>query len=144
MGQCRVRYREGGRHVACRPRYHTWTRVTYPPAVPALSLRVVADSKNNIYGMQMNNDKNLDDRRQDPANVWYDFPTKGAAAGEGMSTPRTAVVVVYLTATSGDVRPENEEDYKWKAPTPWTVLIRQFDDKAYSGRPEWDNDLALR
>src|SRR5207247_135518 len=37
---------------------NTWTRMTYPPGSPrAQAYDVVADSKNNMYGMQMNNDK---------------------------------------------------------------------------------------
>src|SRR5215471_16241505 len=35
---------------------NTWTHVTYPPGSPlALAYDVVADSKNNMYGMHMNN-----------------------------------------------------------------------------------------
>src|SRR5437870_8678090 len=58
---------------------NTWTRVSYPPGSPsALAYDVVADSKNNVYGMHMNNDKLWMTDGKTLKTVWYDFPTKGA------------------------------------------------------------------
>ena len=65
---------------------NTWTRVTYPSGSPAaLAYDVVADSKNNMYGMQMNNDKIWITDGKTLKTVWYDFPTKGAGCRRGHS-----------------------------------------------------------
>src|SRR5436190_10441638 len=56
----------------------TWTRVEYPPGSPsARAYDVVADSKNNMYGMHMGTDKLWMTNGKTLQTVWYDFQTKG-------------------------------------------------------------------
>ena len=57
---------------------NTWTKVAYPPGSPsARAYDIVADSKNNMYGMHMTNDKLWRTDARTLKTVWFDFPTKG-------------------------------------------------------------------
>ena len=126
---------------------NTWTRVTYPPdSPPALAYDVVADSKNNMYGMQMGNDKIWMTDGKTLRTVWYDFPTKGAGCRRGHIDSQDRVWCgVFNGNRLAMFDPKTQKITEWKAPTPWTrPYDAQFDDRIYAWTAGMDNDLAVR
>jgi len=132
-------------HVALAT--NTWTRVTYPPGSPlALAYDIVADSKNNMYGMHMNNDKLWFTEGKTLKTVWYDFPVKGAGCRRGHidSQDRVWCGVFHGNAVAM-FDPKTQKITEWKVPTVWTrPYDAQFDDKTYVWTAGMDNDLAVR
>jgi streptogramin lyase len=126
---------------------NTWTRVTYPSGSPlALAYDVVADSKNNIYGMHMNNDKIWMTDSKTLQTVWYDFPSKGAGCRRGHIDSQDRLWCgVFHGNLLAMFDPETQKIKEWKVPTPWTrPYDAQFDDKMYVWTAGMDNDLAVR
>ncbi len=126
---------------------NTWTRVTYPPGSPlALAYDVVADSKNNMYGMQMNNDKIWITDGKTLKTVWYDFPTKGAGCRRGHIDSQDRLWCgVFQGNRLAMFDPTTLKITEWKAPTEWTrPYDAQFDDKTYVWTAGMDNDFAVR
>jgi streptogramin lyase len=124
-----------------------WTRVTYPPGSPlALAYDVVADSKNNMVGMHMNNDKLWVTNGKTLETTWYDFPVKGAGCRRGHidSQDRLWCGVFHGNALAM-FDPKTQKITEWKVPTPWTrPYDAQFDDRNYVWTAGMDNDLAVR
>ena len=126
---------------------NTWTRVTYPSGSPAaLAYDVVADSKNNMYGMQMNNDKIWITDGKTLQTVWYDFPTKGAGCRRGHIDSQDRLWCGVFNGNGlAMFDPKTQKITEWKAPTPWTrPYDAQFDDKTYVWTAGMDNDFAVR
>ncbi|MBI4888560.1 MAG: carboxypeptidase regulatory-like domain-containing protein [Acidobacteria bacterium] len=126
---------------------NTWTRVTYPAGSPsARAYDVVADSKNNSYGMQMTNDKLWKTDGKTLQTVWYDFPTKGAGCRRGHIDAQDRLWCgVFHGNRLAMFDPKTEKITEWTAPTPWTrPYDAQFDDRTYAWTAGMDNDLALR
>jgi streptogramin lyase len=126
---------------------NTWTRVTYPPGSPdARAYDVVADSKNNMYGMQMTNDKLWTTDGKTLKTVWYDFPTKGAGCRRGhVDTQDRLWCGVFHGNRMAMFDPKTQKITEWTVPTPWTRPYDvQFDDKTYVWTAGMDNDLAVR
>jgi virginiamycin B lyase len=126
---------------------NTWTRVTYPPGSPlAQAYDVVADSKNNVYGMHMNNDKLWMTDAKTLKTVWYDFPTKGAGCRRGHIDSQDRVWCgVFNGNALAMFDPKTQKITEWKVPTEWTrPYDAQFDDKTYVWAAGMDNDLAVR
>ena len=126
---------------------NTWTRVTYPPGSPlALAYDVVADSKNNMYGMQMNNDKIWVTNGKTLETVWYDFPTKGAGCRRGhLDSQDRLWCGVFHGNGLAMFDAKTKKITEWKVPTSWTrPYDAQFDDKTYVWTAGMDNDLAVR
>jgi len=124
-----------------------WTRVTYPAGSPsARAYDVVADSKNNIYGMQMTNDKIWVTSGKTLQTVWYDFPTKGAGCRRGHVDSQDRLWCgVFHGNNVAMFDPRTQKITEWKAPTPWTRPYDvQFDDRTYAWTAGMDNDLAVR
>jgi len=124
-----------------------WTRVTYPPGSPlARAYDVVADSKNNMYGMHMNNDKMWITDGKTLKTVWYDFPTKGAGCRRGHIDSQDRLwCAVFHGNGLAMFDPKTQKITEWKAPTEWTrPYDAQFDDKTYVWTAGMDNDFALR
>ena len=126
---------------------NTWTHVTYPPGSPlALAYDVVADSKNNMTGMQMNNDKMWVTDGKTLKTDWYDFPMKGAGCRRGHIDSQDRVWCgVFHGNALAMFDPKTKKITEWKVPTPWTrPYDAQFDDKTYVWAAGMDNDLAVR
>jgi len=124
-----------------------WTRVTYPPGSPdARAYDVVADSKNNMYGMGMGNDKLWKTDGKTLQTVWYDFPTKGPGCRRGHIDAQDRVWCgVFQGNRVAMFDPRTEKITEWKVPTEWTrPYDAQFDDKGYLWTAGMDNDLAVR
>lgn len=124
-----------------------WTQMTYPPgSPPALAYDVVADSKNNMYGMQMGNDKLWTTNGKTLQTVWYDFPTKGAGCRRGHIDSQDRLWCgVFNGNRIAMFDPKTQKITEWTAPTAWTrPYDAQFDDRTYAWTAGMDNDLALR
>lgn len=127
---------------------NTWTRVTYPAgSPPARAYDVVADSKNNMYGMNMGNDKLWMTDGKTLQTVWFDFPTKGKGGcrrGHLDSQDR-----LWCGRFNGNglamFDPKTRKITEWNAPTPWTrPYDAQFDDTLHAWTAGMDNDIVLR
>jgi virginiamycin B lyase len=126
---------------------NTWTRVTYPPgSPPAQAYDVVADSKNNAYGMHMNNDRLWMTDGKTLKTVWYDFPTKGAGCRRGHIDAQDRLWCgVFNGNALAMFDPKTQKITEWTVPTAWTrPYDAQFDDKTYVWTAGMDNDLAVR
>lgn len=126
---------------------NTWTRVTYPAASPpAQAYDVVADSKNNVYGMHMNNDHIWMTDGKTLQTVWYDFPTKGFGCRRGHIDSEDRLWCGGFNANSlAMFDPKTKKVTEWKVPTAWTrPYDAQFDDKMYAWAAGMDNDIAVR
>jgi virginiamycin B lyase len=121
--------------------------VSYPPgSPPALAYDVVADSKNNMYGMHMSNDKIWITDGRTLQTVWYDFPTKGAGCRRGHIDSRDRLWCgVFNGNRLAMFDPKTRTITEWKVPTQWTrPYDAQFDDKTYVWTAGMDNDMAVR
>lgn len=126
---------------------NTWTRVMYPPGSPsAAAYDVVADSKNNMYGMNMGNDRIWMTNGKTLQTVWYDIPTKGAGCRRGHIDAQDRLWCGQFRGNGlAMFDPKTQKITEWKAPTPWTRPYDvQFDDTTYVWTAGMDNDLALR
>jgi virginiamycin B lyase len=126
---------------------NTWTHVTYPPGSPsARAYDVVADSKNNMYGMSFTNDKIWMTDGKTLKTVWYDLPTKGTGCRRGHIDSQDRL---WCGGFNGNdlvmFDPKAQKISEWKAPTQWTrPYDAEFDDKTYDWGAGMDNDIALR
>ncbi len=124
-----------------------WTQVTYPPGSPsARAYDVVADSKNNMYGFHMTNDKLWTTNGKTLETVWYDFPTKGAGCRRGHVDSEDRVwCAVFHGNRLAMFDPKTKKITEWTVPTEWTrPYDAQFDDKTYLWTAGMDNDFAVR
>jgi len=124
-----------------------WTKVTYPPGSPnAQAYDVVADSKNNMYGMTMANDKLWMTDGKTLKTVWYDFPMKGSGCRRGHIDSQDRVWCgVFNGNAIAMFDPKTQKISEWPVPTPWTrPYDAQFDDKNYVWAAGMDNDIAVR
>jgi streptogramin lyase len=126
---------------------NTWTKVSYPPGSPsARAYDVVADSKNNIYGMSFTNDKIWMTDGKTLKTAWYDLPTKGTGCRRGHIDSQDRL---WCGGFNGNdlvmFDKKTQKITDWKAPTPWTrPYDAEFDDKTYDWGAGMDNDIALR
>jgi streptogramin lyase len=124
-----------------------WTKVSYPPGSPnANAYDVVADSKNNMYGMTMANDKMWYTDGKTLKTVWYDFPIKGAGCRRGhIDTQDRVWCGVFNGNALAMFDPKTQKISEWPVPTPWTrPYDAQFDDRGYVWGAGMDNDIAVR
>jgi len=124
-----------------------WTRVTYPPGSPnANAYDVVANSKNDMYGFTMANDKLWFTDGKTLKTTWYDFPMKGAGCRRGHIDSQDRVWCgVFNGNAMAMFDPKTQKISEWPVPTPWTrPYDAQFDDKGYLWGAGMDNDLAVR
>jgi streptogramin lyase len=126
---------------------NTWTKVSYPAgSPPAQAYDVVADSKNNVYGMHMNNDRIWMTDGKTLKTVWYDFPTKGGGCRRGHIDSQDRLWCGAFNRDSlAMFDPKTQKITEWKVPTAWTrPYDAQFDDRTYVWAAGMDNDVAVR
>jgi virginiamycin B lyase len=125
-----------------------WTHVSYPAgSPPARAYDVIADSKNNVWGMSFTNPRIWTTDGKTLKTVWYDMPAndKGCRRGHLDSQGR-----IWCGGFNGNdlvmFDPRAEQKIReWPAPTPWTrPYDAEFDDKLYDWGAGMDNDIALR
>ncbi len=126
---------------------NTWTKVTYPAGSPsAIAYDVVADSKNNMYGMNMSNNHIWMTDGKTLKTTWWDIPTKGAGCRRGHIDSQDRV---WCGEFTGDglamFDPKTQKITEWKPPTPGSnPYDAEFDDKTYDWSAGMDTDLAIR
>ena len=126
---------------------NTWTKVTYPSGSPAArAYDVVADSKNDMYGMSFTNPRIWKTDGKTLKTVWYDMPAGETGCRRGHIDSQDRLWcggfndndLVMFDPKTGKVT-------QWKAPTQWTrPYDAEFDDKTYDWGAGMDNDIALR
>jgi virginiamycin B lyase len=126
---------------------NTWTQVTYPPGSPsARAYDVIADSKNDMYGMSFTNPRIWMTDGKTLKTVWYDMPAGETGCRRGHIDSQGQV---WCGGFNGNdlamFDPKTQKITTWKAPTPWTrPYDAEFDDKTYDWGAGMDNDIALR
>ena len=124
-----------------------WTQVTYPPGSPsARAYDVIADSKNDMYGMSFTNNKLWKTDGKTLQTVWYDLPGKDPGCRRGHLDSQERV---WCGGFNGNdvvlFDPKTQKITEWKAPTEWSrPYDAEFDDKTYAWAAGMDNDIALR
>ncbi len=126
---------------------NTWTRVTYPAGSPsARAYDVVANSSNNMYGMNMNNNKLWMTDGKTLKTTWWDLTLPGAGCRRGHIDAQDRL---WCGDFTGDglamFDPKTQKVTEWKAPTPgmWPYDA-EFDDKTYTWFAGMESDLAVR
>jgi streptogramin lyase len=125
----------------------TWTQVKYPAGSPsARAYDVVANSKNDMYGIGLTVDKIWVTSSKTLETVWYDLPTKGPGCRRGHVDAQDRL---WCGVFQGDrvamFDPQTKKITEWKMPTAWTrPYDAQFDDKGYVWTAGMDADLAVR
>lgn len=126
---------------------NTWTQMKYPQGSPsARAYDVIADTKNNAWGMHMTNDKLWRTDAKTLQTVWYDFPTKGAGCRRGhMDAQERIWCGVFHGNRLAMFDTRTLKFTEWTMPTEWTrPYDAQFDDRGYAWTAGMDNDLAIR
>jgi len=124
-----------------------WTHVKYPAGSPsARAYDVVANSKNDMYGIGLTVDKIWVTSGKTLETVWYDLPTKGPGCRRGHVDAQDRLwCAVFQGNRLAMFDPQTKKITEWKVPTEWTrPYDAQFDDKGYLWTSGMDADLAVR
>ena len=124
-----------------------WTKVTYPAGSPsARAYDVVANSNNNMYGMNQNNNKIWMTDGKTLKTTWWDMTLQGAGCRRGHIDSQDRL---WCGDFTGDglamFDPKTQKVTEWKAPTPgmWPYDA-EFDDNTYAWFAGMESDLAVR
>ena len=124
-----------------------WTRVTYPAGSPsARAYDVVANSQNNMYGMNMGNNKIWMTDGKTLKTTWFDLTLKNAGCRRGHIDSQDRL---WCGDFTGDglamFDPKTQKVTEWPAPTAgmWPYDA-EYDDKAYTWFSGMESDLAVR
>ena len=123
-----------------------WTKVTYPQGSPsARAYDVVANSQNNMYGMNMGNNKIWMTDGKTLKTTWFDLTLKNAAAAAAISTPRIVSGAAISPAMAWPCSILRRRRSPSGQPTPgmWPYDA-EYDDKAYTWFAGMESDLAVR
>src|SRR6185436_11021219 len=124
-----------------------WTPMEYPKGSPsARAYDVLADSKNNAWGMHMATDKLWKTDGKTLQTTWYDFPTTGAGCRRGHIDAQERIWCgVFNGNRLAMFDTKTLKFTEWKMPTEWTrPYDAQFDDRRYAWTAGMDNDMAVR
>ena len=142
-------YKGGEMGVAYQVNTETneWTPVTHTAdAPPHNAYDVIADSQNNMYGINMDKDHVWKTDAKTLETTFYPIPTPGAGGRRGNVDSKDRLWwAQYRGNGIGMFDPETEEITEWKMPTPWTSPYdAEFDDETYVWTGGMNNDLAVR
>ncbi|MBI2188795.1 MAG: carboxypeptidase regulatory-like domain-containing protein [Acidobacteria bacterium] len=124
-----------------------WTQVKYPPGSPsARAYDVVANSKNDMYGIGLTVDKIWVTNGKTLETVWYDLPTKGPGCRRGHVDAKDRLWCgVFQGNRVAMFDPQTKKITEWKVPTEWTrPYDAEFDDRGSLWTAGMDGDLAVR
>jgi len=124
-----------------------WTQVKYPAGSPsARAYDVVANSKNDMYGIGLTVDKIWVINGKTLETTWYDLPTKGPGCRRGHVDAQDRLwCAVFQGNRLAMFDPQTKKITEWKVPTEWTrPYDAQFDDRGYLWTAGMDADLAVR
>jgi streptogramin lyase len=124
-----------------------WKNIKYPKgSPPARAYDVVANSKNQMYGMHMTNPRIWITDGKSLETTWFDFPPNGKGCRRGH---RDSQDRLWCGDFNGNgiamFDPATKKITDWQVPTPWTrPYDAQYDDKQYVWAAGMDADLAVR
>ena len=124
-----------------------WTRVTQPPgSPPAAAYDIVADSRNNMYGMGTQNDNIWFVDAKTLKTTYYQIPTQGAGGRRGHIDNKDRLwFAQYFGNGMAMFDPATQKIKEWKVPTPYTFPYdAQFDDKVYFWAGGMNSDMIER
>ncbi|MDB2376475.1 carboxypeptidase regulatory-like domain-containing protein [Gammaproteobacteria bacterium] len=124
-----------------------WTEVTHPPSAPPHNAYdVIADSQNNMYGINMDKEHVWKTDAKTLETTFYQIPTPGAGGRRGNVDAKDRLWwAQYRGNGVGMFDPVTEEITEWQMPTPWTSPYdAEFDDETYVWTGGMNNDLAVR
>jgi len=126
---------------------NTWTKISYPAGSPsARAYDVVANSSNNMYGMNMNNPRIWMTDGKTLKTTWWDMTLPNAGCRRGHIDAQDRL---WCGDFTGDglamFDPKTQKVTEWKAPTSgmWPYDA-EFDDKTYTWFAGMESDLAVR
>jgi len=128
-------------------RNNTWTQMKYPAGSPsARAYDVVANSKNDMYGIGLTVDKIWVTNGRTLETIWYDLPTKGPGCRRGHVDAQDRLwCAVFQGNRLAMFDPQTKKITEWTVPTEWTrPYDAQFDDRGYLWTAGMDADLAVR
>jgi virginiamycin B lyase len=124
-----------------------WKNIKYPKgSPPARAYDVVANSKNQMYGMHMTNPRIWITDGKSLETTWFDFPSNGKGCRRGH---RDSQDRLWCGDFNGNglamFDPATKKIIDWQMPTQWTrPYDAQFDDNTYAWTAGMDADLAVR
>ena len=124
-----------------------WTEVTHPlSAPPHNAYDVIADSQNNMYGINMDKEHVWKTDAKTLETSFYQIPTPGAGGRRGNVDAKDRLWwAQYRGNGIGMFDPMTEKITEWQMPTPWTSPYdAEFDDETYVWTGGMNNDLAVR
>ena len=124
-----------------------WTEVTHPPSAPPHNAYdVIADSQNNMYGINMDKEHVWKTDAKTLETSFYQIPTPGAGGRRGNVDAKDRLWwAQYRGNGIGMFDPVTEKIMEWQMPTPWTSPYdAEFDDETYVWTGGMNNDLAVR
>ena len=124
-----------------------WTPVTHPPGSPPHNAYdVIADSQNNMYGINMDKEHLWKTDAKTLETTFYRIPTPGAGGRRGNVDLKDRLWwAQYRGNGIGMFDPVTEEITEWQMPTPWTSPYdAEFDEETYVWTGGMNNDLAVR
>ena len=142
-------YKGGEMGVAYQvdPETNEWTPVTHPPSAPPHNAYdVIADSQNNMYGINMDKEHVWRTDAKTLETKFYRIPTPGAGGRRGNVDLKDRLWwAQYRGNGIGMFDPETETITEWPLPTPWTSPYdAEFDEETYVWTGGMNNDLAVR
>lgn len=142
-------YKGGEMGVAYQvnPETNEWTEVTHPPSAPPHNAYdVIADSQNNMYGINMDKEHVWWTDAKTLETKFYPIPTQGAGGRRGNVDFQDRLWwAQYRGNGIGMFDPETETITEWPLPTPWTSPYdAEFDEETYVWTGGMNNDLAVR
>ena len=142
-------YKGGEMGVAYQVDFETnqWTPVTHPPGSPPHNAYdVIADSHNNMYGINMDKEHVWKTDAKTLKTTFYKIPTPGAGGRRGNVDSNDRLWWGQFRGNGiGMFDPVTEKITEWRMPTPWTSPYdAEFDDKTYVWTGGMNNDLAVR
>ena len=142
-------YKGGEMGVAYQvnPETNEWTPVTHPASAPPHNAYdVIADSQNNMYGINMDKEHIWWTDAKTLETKFYSIPTAGAGGRRGNVDLKDRLWwAQYRGNGIGMFDPETETITEWPLPTPWTSPYdAEFDEERYVWTGGMNNDLAVR
>lgn len=124
-----------------------WTPVTHPPSSPPHNAYdVIADSQNNMYGINMDKEHVWKTDANTLETTFYKIPTPGAGGRRGNVDSKDRLWwAQYRGNGIGMFDPVTEKITEWPLPTPWTSPYdAEFDEETYVWTGGMNNDRAVR